>query len=252
VPETREKAVFFGIATLIFLTAATATVIWSQSMADMGTIPLPGGNTMSAMWTPMCGQTWLGAAASFVGMWTVMMVAMMMPSLAPGLWRYRAALEAEGEVSRNGLVALAGAAYLGVWALLGLAIFAAGAALLDVLMRLPALARTLPFAEVAALLLSVAFQLATWKARLLAPCNGKAQGAVVPGRTFSTAWRHGWRFGVNCCFSCAGLTVLVLVTGVMDPGVMAFVTAAISTEKLAAAHLRQEAWIIAARHGQAR
>ena len=33
------------------------------------------------------GQTWLGAAASFLGMWIVMMAAMMLPSLVPMLWR---------------------------------------------------------------------------------------------------------------------------------------------------------------------
>jgi predicted metal-binding membrane protein len=35
------------------------------------------------------GQTWPGAAASFLGMWVVMMVAMMLPSLVPMLRRYR-------------------------------------------------------------------------------------------------------------------------------------------------------------------
>jgi putative transposase len=38
------------------------------------------------------GQTWSGAAASFVGMWVVMMVAMMVPSFVPMLWRYRQAV----------------------------------------------------------------------------------------------------------------------------------------------------------------
>lgn len=30
-------------------------------------------------WMQMPGQTWLGAAASFLGMWIMMMVAMMLP-----------------------------------------------------------------------------------------------------------------------------------------------------------------------------
>jgi len=38
------------------------------------------------------GQTWPGAAASFLGMWVVMMVAMMLPSLVPMLSRYREAV----------------------------------------------------------------------------------------------------------------------------------------------------------------
>jgi hypothetical protein len=42
-------------------------------------MPMPGGWTMSMAWMRMPGQTWPGAAASFLGMWVVMMVAMMLP-----------------------------------------------------------------------------------------------------------------------------------------------------------------------------
>ena len=55
----------------------------------MGDMPMPGGWAMSMMWMRMPGQTWPGAAASFLGTWTAMMVAMMLPSLVPMLWRYR-------------------------------------------------------------------------------------------------------------------------------------------------------------------
>ena len=37
----------------------------------------------------MHGQSWTAAAASFLGMWVVMMAAMMLPSLVPMLSRYR-------------------------------------------------------------------------------------------------------------------------------------------------------------------
>ena len=36
-------------------------------------------------WMRMPGQSWLGAAATFIGMWSVMMVAMMLPVLVPML-----------------------------------------------------------------------------------------------------------------------------------------------------------------------
>jgi predicted metal-binding membrane protein len=42
------------------------------------------------------------AAASFLGMWVVMMVAMMLPSLVPMLWRYR---QAVGRAGRRAWVA---------------------------------------------------------------------------------------------------------------------------------------------------
>jgi predicted metal-binding membrane protein len=63
----------------------------------MGEMPMPGGWTMSMAWMRMPGQTWSGAAAAFVGMWVVMMVAMMLPSLVPMLWRYREAVGRTGE-----------------------------------------------------------------------------------------------------------------------------------------------------------
>jgi len=55
---------------------------------------MPGGWTMAMAWTRMPGQTWPGAAASFLGMWVVMMVAMMLPwsdavALPPGGWQDR-------------------------------------------------------------------------------------------------------------------------------------------------------------------
>ena len=53
---------------------------------------MPGGWTMSMVWMRMPGQPGSGAAASFLGMWVVMMVAMMLPSLFPMLRHYRGAL----------------------------------------------------------------------------------------------------------------------------------------------------------------
>jgi predicted metal-binding membrane protein len=55
-------------------------------------MPMPGASPMSMAWMRMPGQTWPDAAASFLGMWVVMMVAMMLPSLVPMLWRYRQAV----------------------------------------------------------------------------------------------------------------------------------------------------------------
>src|SRR5450432_4090 len=80
---------FSGILALIFVASAAATIAWSISMSAIGGMPMPGGWTMSMTWMMMPGQTWLGAIASFLGMWLVMMVAMMLPSLAPMLSRYR-------------------------------------------------------------------------------------------------------------------------------------------------------------------
>jgi predicted metal-binding membrane protein len=87
--ERASQRAFFGASALLFAAIATVTIDWCASMSAIGEMPMPGGGTMSMAWMRVPGQTWPGAAASFVGMWVVMMVAMMLPCLVPMLWRYR-------------------------------------------------------------------------------------------------------------------------------------------------------------------
>src|SRR3981189_1145328 len=87
---------FLGVSALLFAASAAVTIAWCASMSAMGGMPMPGGWTMSMAWMRMPGQTWPGAAASFLGMWIVMMVAMMLPSLVPMLRRYRQAVGRAG------------------------------------------------------------------------------------------------------------------------------------------------------------
>src|SRR4051812_27625856 len=88
-PDQTSRQAFFGISALLFAASTAGTIVWCTSMSAMPEMPMPGGWTMSMAWMRMPGQTWAGAAASFPGMWVVMMVAMMLPSLLPMLWRYR-------------------------------------------------------------------------------------------------------------------------------------------------------------------
>ncbi len=97
---------------------------------------MPGGWTMSMAWMRMPGQSWFGAASTFLGMWVVMMVAMMLPSLVPMLMRYRAAV-AESR-SRSRLTVLVAAGYFFVWTLAGVAAYPLGLALAAAEMRFPA------------------------------------------------------------------------------------------------------------------
>ena len=80
-----------GVSGLLFVASAATTIAWCGSMSAMD-MAMPGGWTMSMAWMRMPDQTWSGAAASFVGMWSVMMVAMMLPALVPMLQRYAEAV----------------------------------------------------------------------------------------------------------------------------------------------------------------
>src|SRR5262245_44997554 len=106
--ERASDPAFFGVSALLFVGSVVMTIVSSASMSAMGELPMPGGWTTSMAWMPMCGQTWLGAAASFLGMWVVMMAAMMLPSLVPMLSRYRASVGATGDTHLGRLTALVG------------------------------------------------------------------------------------------------------------------------------------------------
>ena len=233
----RERA-FVAISAMLFTISAAVTVAWCASMSRMEEMTMPGGWTMSMAWMPMPGQTWPGAAASFLGMWLVMMVAMMQPSLVPMLWRYRRAIRGEAGKRLGWLTSAAGAGYFFVWTLFGLAAFPLGAGLATIAMELPALSRAVPFAVGGVVLAAGAFQFTTWKAHHLACCRETVGCSHSLRADAGTAWRHGLRLGIQCTYCCANLMVIPLVIGVMDLRAMAVATAAITLERLAPASER--------------
>lgn len=222
---------FLGVSALIFAASAAVTVAWYASMASMDGMAMPGGWNLSMTWMRMPGQTWAQAAATFLGMWMVMMVAMKLPSLVPMLRRYREAVGAADGAHLGWLTALAGLGYFCVWALFGMAAFPPGAALATLEMREPALARAMPFAVAVVVMLAGALQFTAWKAHHLA-CYRESCGCGLPGDAGS-AWRHGLRLGLHCASCCAGLMAILLVIGVMDLGTMGVVATAITAERLA-------------------
>lgn len=226
-PATRA---FVAVTVLLFLASAVATIACCMSMSAMGDMPMPGGWTASMVWQRMCGRTWPGTAASFLGMWLVMTVAMMLPSLAPMLWRYRRAVVATGGTRPDWLTLHVALGYFLWWSMLGAAVFPLGAALTAVAMRLPALGRVAPVAAAAVVTIAGALQFTRWKRRRLA-CCGETPGTCRPPRAnVRSAWRHGLGLGMRCC---AGPMAALLAIGVMELPAMAIVTAAISAERLA-------------------
>jgi len=182
--EHRLRGACLAVLAPLFAASVAASVAGCTSMSDMGAIPMPGGWSLSMAWMPMCGQAWAGAAASFVGMWAAMMVAMMLPSLVPMLWRHRPAL------GTGTLAALAGAGYFFVWTVLGVIVFALGAAIAQAVMQMPAAARAVPVSSGMVVLLAGAFQFTAWKAHHLAGCRQAPRSGPANA---GAAWRHGVR-----------------------------------------------------------
>ena len=177
------------------------------------------------------GQTWPGAAASFVGMWIVMMVAMMLPSVMPMLSRYRETVCLASGSGLGRLTVLVGLGYLFVWALFGIAVFLLGIGVTSLEMRQPAIARAVPIVVGVVVSIAGGIQFTTWKARQLVCCRDASAAACV-NVSASSAWWHGLRFGLQCGPCCANLMVVLFAIGVMDLRAMAVVTAAITAERL--------------------
>lgn len=210
-----DRALLAACAAL-FAASAAATVAWCGSMASTGGMPMPGGWEMSMAWMRMPGQTWPGAAAAFVGMWALMMVAMMLPALVPALRNGRA-----------GATALVALGYFAVWSALGIVVYPVGIVLAEAAMASDAVARAMPAASGFVVLAAGLLQLTAWKTRRLACCRS----AVSPPA--ARPWRHGIRLGLDCVLCCAGPTAVLLALGVMDVAVMSVVAVAISLERVA-------------------
>ena len=234
VSRQASERTFFGVSALLFLANAAVTILWCAPMSARGGMPMPGGWTMPTAWVRMPGQTWPGAAASFLGMWIVTMVAMMLPSLMPMLWRYRQTMGGAGGTRLGRQTALVGLGYFFVWTVFGMIAFPLGAALTAAGMHLPGLARAVPIAAGIVVLIAGALQFTPWKAHHLLQYRQASYGFAVPNNA-GTAWRNGLRLGLHCLCCCANLMTILLVIGVMDLRAMALVAAAITVESLAPA-----------------
>ncbi len=231
--ERTSRQTFFGLLSLLFVGSTAVTIVWGASMAKMDGMPMPGGWKMSMTWMP--GQDWPGAALSFLGMWEVMMVAMMMPALVPMLLHYRQAIETKWHRRTGGLTLLVGAGYFFVWTVFGIAVFPLGVALATAEMRLPELSRVVPVAVGLVVLIAGLLQFTGWKAQKLTCCRQPYGCTSAMSANAATAWLQGLRFGLQCSQCCFGLIIILLVIGVMDLRIMAVVAAAITAERLAPA-----------------
>jgi len=190
--------------------AALAAVAWSVTIMlarSMGN----GPGTMGLALLP------------FLGLWVVMMAAMMLPSVAPVavLWTrlITGASAGPGRLLRMSAF-LAG--YLLVWAVAGAVAFAA----------LAGAGRLLTASPTAAKWLGVA--ITPWKDWCLRRCRSPI-GALMYYLGFkgrSRDVRVGLHHGATCAGCCWGLMIVLVAVGVMNVAVMAALAVVIFAEKL--------------------
>ena len=169
----------------------------------------------------------LGTLGWFVGVWLVMMTAMMFPSVAPTV-----ALFARMNRKSRLLPVMFVSGYLTAWTLAGLVAFvigvAGGSAAPDF-----AWANGGRLLTGATLLLAAAYEFTPLKNACLGQCRsplGLLLGSWRDG--FTGALRMGMRNGAWCVGCCWALMASLFALGVMSPAWMAVVAALIATEKL--------------------
>jgi predicted metal-binding membrane protein len=236
----RSQWPFLAASASLFLISAALTVHWCGSMAttcgcgaDVAGCPLA-----PSMWRPSPGRDWPVVALEFLGMWNVMMAAMMLPSLVPRLWSYRRAVagnirraESVSGARLDRLTAAAALGYASAWIVAGMVVFPVGATLAVLVREFPPFADAAPIAVAVIFMLAGALQFTAWKARQLACCRGAHSDQTSP-IDHRSAWRHGLHLGLHCVRCCAAFTVMLLAIGMMDLHAMALVTLAITLERL--------------------
>ncbi|GAC1670105.1 MAG: hypothetical protein NVS9B2_15710 [Steroidobacteraceae bacterium] len=218
----------YGVAALVYIVSAATTVVWCRSTSTMPGMEMPGGWTMTMAWMRMPGQTWLEAGGTFLAMWTVMMVTMMLPAFAPALQRFRRAERCRGAMPTIGFAA----GYFGVWAAVGLLLFPLGVGFNALAMRSEMLSEVTPLLGGLVVMIAGALQFTSWKTRALLRCRHEEHCCGSQRMMPRDALRAGARLGLRCVCCCAALTAILLVTGVMDLLAMTLVNIAISAERL--------------------
>jgi predicted metal-binding membrane protein len=213
--------------TLLFVICATATFLLCTRMSQMTGMSMPGGWTMSMMWMRMPGQSWLSVVASFLGMWIVMMMAMMLPSLIPVIAPHR-----------SRAIAIA-TSYFVIWAAAGVAAACIGFIVATISMHLPQFAQAAPLLSSAVVVMAGFAQFSSWRTQYLTCCRAPAACETMRTGTHSP-WGAGVRLGIHCVACCANLTVLLLVLGMMDLRAMTAITIAITLERLAPARWQSQ------------
>jgi predicted metal-binding membrane protein len=167
------------------------------------------------------------AAPLFLGMWAAMVVAMMLPTVAPIVLLHRLVMRRAGHGPASTVTFAAG--YLVTWVLLGVVP-------LGVLLafgRATEQAGWVPRAGGAVLLLAGLYQFTAWKDACLRACRTPLTFLLNHrfGAGFTGTFRTGVSHGLYCIGCCWALMAVLFVVGLMNLTWMALVAVVFLAEK---------------------
>lgn len=211
---------------LAVLTALAWWALWAGQDSPWGHSLLHGGHAMAMPMSPAA------FAGTFVAGWTLMTIAMMLPTSAPLILLFHRMVS--GRSQAGWLVASLVAGYLGVWAAFGLALHLVMQLLRNAAARIAWLDRN-PWAAGAAILLCAGlYQFSPLKYACLDKCRspmmfltGRWRG-VRPARE---AFRLGTAHGAYCLGCCWSLMLVMFVAGMGSLAWMLVLGVAMGAEK---------------------
>jgi len=181
---------------------------------------------------PVMGLSMGRPLVAFVAMWTLMMAAMMLPSVGPmaSVWLRAIAREAQA-LTRLLRLSLFCVGYLLAWGATGAAAYALCRGIDATLSATPGAA---PWLAASVFGIAGAWQLSPWKDACLRHCR-----SPLASLAHYASWggplvdlRVGLHHGFFCIGCCVGLMLVLLATGVMHLGAMITLTAVVFLEKV--------------------
>ena len=215
VPRDRLSAVTY--TALLLVTAMAWAALLRSPMS---------GDDMAGMQMVMAPT--LADAVGYVAAWTVMMAAMMLPSAMPMIVLY-AATQRSVTSAATRVVAIAGfaAAYLALWAVVGVPIYLASLGLMAVA------STTLAYVTAGVLIAAGLFQFSALKHVCLRHCRSPLGFLMGHWRAgwwggLAMGWAHAW-YCLGCCWA---LMAVLVVAGAMGLPWVLLIACIVAAEKL--------------------
>jgi predicted metal-binding membrane protein len=225
----RRDRIVVGAALAVLTVAAWLYLLrMASSMSGASTMP---GMEMAAPMSHAWGWVEVGA---LIVMWSVMMVAMMMPAAAPMILMFAAIhrrRQAEGRPAVPTAIFVLG--YLAIWTVFSVVAALAQAGLHAAAWLSPAMAATSPALAGGLLVAAGLFQLTPLKRACLAACRSPLSFLMSRWREGAGgAFAMGVRHGLYCLGCCWALMTLLFVAGVMNVLWVAAIAVAVLVEKV--------------------
>jgi len=225
-PRVRDDRLFFGLIAALILLAWLSLWLWQQT---------PHGRYLSheeIAGTKSLGDGYPTLLALFVAGWTVMTVAMMLPTSLPLVAFFRTLVRTRP--NRGSLVSLLLVGYVGVWASFAGLVHLGDIGVHEGVRRIDLLGANAWAISAGTFLFAGVYQFTALKYRCLDKCRSPVSFVMQNwrgGRARWDAFRLGVRHGAFCLGCCWALMLLMFAVGVGNVGWMLVLAAAMAIEK---------------------